>query len=874
MNALRRLVLAVLRASVLPAAGLLIAVSILFPAKPASASDGAWFAPWNGEPGCKSIAYDSHHRRIVAFGSGYGDVDANGVWIMPIDSLSSWRYVPIPAPKPKSSDRATFTYDSRRERFVYYGGEDVLSNGSLYPRNEIWALELSSTPRWKQLSGIMPRVFGHTAVYDSTADRLIAFGGAVSGYPDFDPASARLISYSFANDSVADITPTLGGPGGRAYHSCAWDEDSRRLWIFAGDSLTFAGYAVNYGGSDLWELNVDSPRSWRHLDPGLGMIPKLAPVLWYSPEDSLLHMTGGGGEGLWTHGLRDGAVWDSTALLNEPPAYDSNSLFSHERNAVFQVYPDSIVVLDPAIAVEWRVASRLQRQLPPGGPGTRERVATVTDPHTGRMYAFGGLVETPYDCNDPHATNANISTLNYGAVIGASPDSLWYGTGGANTPAPRCDCGLVVDRLDRLIVLGGLDLEAGPCSHSITSHLLPDILALSLTYPDAWQTLTPVNSGPKFIGAQAEFYDPARDRVLCLGSGPYYGGETWSLALAPEVRWDTLATTGGPATGVYTNAVLDSEQDAVLVYGLGETPTLWRLSLSTLEWSARVTPAPAPATYGVKTFWDPIRKRILLYDGQDAAHPVWELPMRDTLVWHALVLDNALGAPSARSNAGVSYDPVMNRMVVFSGQNRDYNASSSYELSDYHALQLFSGDSLTATEVSLASSRVVHGRAEIAWLLGGDRLAVTVQGSRDGAEWVDLERVLPDGGGVVRFSTTDLEPGVPHGFRLTWMAEGIRHKGGEVWLTSPRDELTIRMANSAMLGAHVECLATVPPGPVARLEMFDLLGRSVGGPVDLLPADGPQRISLPFKSFRAPGVYWARLRQGATERHGRIVIAR
>jgi hypothetical protein len=872
VNALRRIVRNPLCTVALPAVVLILGALILFPAKRAIASDGAWFTPWNGEPSCQNIAYDPLSRRIVSFGSGNGDVDANGVWVMPTDSLSGWRYVPLPAPKPKSSVGATFTFDSRRRRFVFYGGKyDV--NGNVYARNEIWALDLSGVPRWQKLSGTLPYLFDHTAVYDSTADRLLVFGGTGSGYPDYFAASDRLLSYSFANDSVADITPLLKGPGGRAYQSSAWDEASRRLWIFAGDSLTFAGYPAGSGTSDLWELDVDSLRSWRLVDPGSTLNPRLLPVFWYSSEDSVLHMLGAG-NGSWTHGFRDGARWDSTALSDQPGAYRSNSLFSHEMSAILQVYPDSILAFDASKDLAWQVVARLTRQTPPPGPGARERMATATDPRTGRMYAFGGLVETPYDCHDPHATNAYITTLNYGSVIGETPDSLWYGTGGLNTPAPRCDCGLVVDRLDRLIVLGGLDLEAGPCSHSTSAHLLPDVLALSLTAPDAWQALTPVNSGPTFIGAQADLYDPVRNRVLCLGSGAYRGGATWALELAPEVRWDTLSTTGGPASAYFANAVLDSEQDAVLAYGLDGTQTLWQLSLSTLEWTARPTAGPAPVTEGAKTLWDPIRRRILLFDGENTAHPVWELPMRDTLAWRALVLDNPFGAPSARRGAGVSYNPLSNRMVVFSGRNEDYNASSSYELSDYHALQLTSGDSLTATAVNIAWSHVAHGHAEIGWLLGGDRVAATVQGSRAGGDWVDVANLLPDGSGFVRYTAADLLPGVPRGFRLAWMESGVRRTGGEVWLTSPRDELALRMANSAVSGGQAECFATVPPGPVARLELFDLLGRSVGGPFDVTPADGSQRIALPFKSFRAPGVYWARLRQGAAERRARFVITR
>jgi len=74
---------------------------------------------------------------------------------------------------PTARDGATAIYDDTGDRMILFGGY-----ASRYT-NEVWTLELSDPPVWRQLAAAdsaPPGVAGHSAVYDPVRRRMIVFG--------------------------------------------------------------------------------------------------------------------------------------------------------------------------------------------------------------------------------------------------------------------------------------------------------------------------------------------------------------------------------------------------------------------------------------------------------------------------------------------------------------------------------------------------------------------------------------------------------------------------------------------------------------------------------------------------------------------------
>ena len=131
-------------------------------------------------PGCTDHAaiVDAGHDRLIIYCTT-PTLAPNDVWQMPLGGAPSWHPIVVAGPHPPPRIHAAIAYDPVRERLLMFGGW----NGSSY-FGDVWALALSGTPAWTQLSpgGTAPpsRAY-HTMTYDPIRDRMLVFGGAQTG---------------------------------------------------------------------------------------------------------------------------------------------------------------------------------------------------------------------------------------------------------------------------------------------------------------------------------------------------------------------------------------------------------------------------------------------------------------------------------------------------------------------------------------------------------------------------------------------------------------------------------------------------------------------------------------------------------------------
>lgn len=210
-------------------------------------------------------------RQIMWIQGGQGWVESGplvhtDLWSLPTGSTTGWSQ-PLTTGTQLKRYGHSAVYDALRDRLVFFGGNDSTSN-----LNDTWALTLSGTPAWSQLSpsGTLPaaRLY-HSAVYDAVNDRMVIFGGN-TGMGTLNDSWAL----SFAGGPVwTELSPTGTPPPSLWAQSAALDADANRLIIFGGQTfgeLSNGVYALSLTGSPAWVELLPAgippaPRQWASM---------------------------------------------------------------------------------------------------------------------------------------------------------------------------------------------------------------------------------------------------------------------------------------------------------------------------------------------------------------------------------------------------------------------------------------------------------------------------------------------------------------------------------------------------------------------------------------------------------------------------------
>jgi hypothetical protein len=138
-------------------------------------------------------------------------------------------------------------YDGPRQQMVVFGGldHDKFNDGSDL-NQETWALNLTGSPLWTQLFPSTPPSLreGHAAIYDAANQQMVLFGGDTSFSPvptaNFDLWSLRLD----VSSAWRFLSPNSGSvPAARYGHTAVYDSGAQRMIIYGGyDNSGFPTY--------------------------------------------------------------------------------------------------------------------------------------------------------------------------------------------------------------------------------------------------------------------------------------------------------------------------------------------------------------------------------------------------------------------------------------------------------------------------------------------------------------------------------------------------------------------------------------------------------------------------------------------------------
>jgi hypothetical protein len=599
-------------------------------------------------------------------------------------------------------------YDRRHDQMVVHGGDGGYE--------ETWALSLSGHPSWRLIApsfgfcGTTGRL-GESAIYDPVRDRMVMFGGECREPDDYqyylNDVSALPLS---GGSSWTPISPSGSPPCGREGHSAIYDPVGDRMVVFGGYWDTDYCEGMR---DDVWALSLAEPATWTQLSPsGTPPAARVGQAAVYDPVRRRMIVLGGYPLGLgfasdlidvWALTLAGNPTWTQLSPSGTPPGA------REAHTAVYDPTGDRVLVFGGFFAGSevWALALSdppTWTRLSPSGtpPGERSLHSAVYDPVRRQMFVFGG--------NDGSGSDVWVLSLR--------GDLAWshlFPSGGLGTlPPGREEHTAIVDPIrDQMVVFGGTSSNA--------------VWALSLGESPTWSQLAVAGTAPVARLGHTAIYDPAGQRMVMFGGGawdpPYsLDGDLWTLSLAGTPTWTRLSVTGpAPPARAGHVAVYDPLRRRMLVFGGGEPAPpwslyndVWSLSLTGIPaWTQLLPTGPQPTGQAGSAVYDPVRDRMLVYEAdwnnaeRNWESAVWALALSGTPNWTRL---SPAGAPPLpRWRISEAYDPVRDRIVVFSGESTDYRGPGiSPYYYDVWALEL--SDSLSWVPLAF-SSGVPSGRA-------------------------------------------------------------------------------------------------------------------------------------------------------------------
>jgi len=234
----------------------------------------------------RRLAWDRKRNLLVSFG-GYEGRSLADVRVLERDT---WQVIgqhsEMPAAEPG------FVFDSRRNRFVAFGGS--AGQGKLY--GDTWELEGDS---WKRVATAAPPARqAHAMVYDERRDRTIVFGGIGPGQPGQPPPA---LGDTWEFDGAVWTERRVTGPEARHGAGVAYDSKRGIVILFGG--LTSDGFK-----GDTWSWNGVE---WRKLAES-GPEPRGMGYIAYDKQRDRVILFGG--RKGWPDGdLNDTWEWDGAA---------------------------------------------------------------------------------------------------------------------------------------------------------------------------------------------------------------------------------------------------------------------------------------------------------------------------------------------------------------------------------------------------------------------------------------------------------------------------------------------------------------------------------------------------------------------------------
>jgi len=299
------------------------------------------------------------------------------------------------------------------------------------------------------------------------------------------------------------------------------------------------------------------------------------------------------------------------------------------------------------------------------GPAPRWAFSAAYDAQADRVIMFGGVAFDPL-----LEQNVYLHEV-WQLSLAGSPQWTEIRPEGTS-PAGRSGSAVAFDPVrDRLIVFGGDTDDAAK----------DETFSLELSGAPYWRHESPLGGHrPPGAAGSTAVYDPWNDRLVLFsgfGSTDIYGNgsaETWTLALAGQMRWHSLEVSPAPPVRRGSVVVLDEDRHELVVSGgtldgAHSMSDTWVLDLiGARSWRQLPVAAPAPSTFGASGAYAPERHSLIEYGGYfDPYQSECDELALDEVQWSSLVPVEPHPSPSRRGRSTLIVDPLTDRLLVFGG---------------------------------------------------------------------------------------------------------------------------------------------------------------------------------------------------------------
>ncbi len=224
-----------------------------------------------------SMSYDSIHEKTIVFGGASLEVGhLNDTWAY--DYTENKWYNMSPDEEGGSLRRMmdhAMVYDASADLTVMFGGYFYLGDGIWNYSNDTWIYNYTAN-KWYNMSpevvgGSLKKRCGHRMTYDSTAKRIIMFGGY-----DGDNLLNETWVYDTVNNTWYNKTSEMIIIGDnfypRAVMGLTYDSTAKK-------TIMFGGTASSVEFNDTWEYNFNT-NTWTKLDTNV-VGETLHPRFWH-----------------------------------------------------------------------------------------------------------------------------------------------------------------------------------------------------------------------------------------------------------------------------------------------------------------------------------------------------------------------------------------------------------------------------------------------------------------------------------------------------------------------------------------------------------------------------------------------------------------
>jgi len=509
---------------------------------------------------------------------------------------------------------------------------------------------------------------------------MVMFGGHDLNFNRLDD----LWEYNTATRSWLNRTPSprpAAWPSRRAGHAMACDPVGQRVIVFGG--WTENGNFLNGTFlNDTWEWNTVS-NTWTNRTPaGTKPVPRRGAKMVYDAVNTRMVMFGGVDAttyfpNFFPGGVQENKTWVWNLSTNTWTAVTTTAssasgrffpgrtyhgmVYNTATNRVWIYGGIGILPSDTTRAVDltdvWELNGTVWTDRTPttgAAPLGRGWAGVEFDGASNRMIVHGGWnggAQT--DHQDTWAFNGTAWTQLF--------------LSGDNAALPGRDSHAMVfdPSRNRLVIFGGYladVLEMNPSASTIATVL--------------------VTTWPPPQDQHSMAYDPNRDRIVMLGGGSPETWElapgsmtwTWNYVLGPNGRIGHAMAYEAPRRKMILFGGRDKTRGAVGATVFNDT---WEWDGTAKTWTKRNPATAPPARYDHALAYDPLRNRVVMFGGRNAAGT----PLNDTWEWDGANWASVAtpGALTARFAHAMAYDAVRQRVVLFGGDNGSAKFNQTWE---------------------------------------------------------------------------------------------------------------------------------------------------------------------------------------------------